>query len=60
MALGVAALLVKELHLLHQLLGQRKDFVFGAENIINSDAAGDLPEVQKLGILPSLLTLGRL
>ena len=37
-----------ELHLLHQLLGQRKDFVFGAENIINSDAAGDLPEVKKL------------
>ena len=37
-----------ELHLLHQLLGQRKDFVFGAENMINSDAAGDLLEVQKL------------
>ena len=37
-----------ELHLLHQLLGQRKDFVFGAENMINSDAASDLLEVQEL------------
>ena len=48
MALGVAALLVKELHLLHQLLGQWKDLVFGAEDVVNRDAAGDLLKVQKL------------
>ena len=47
-ALGVAALLVKELHLLHQLFGQRQDLIFGAENMINSDAASDLLEVQEL------------
>ena len=33
---------------MHQLLGQRQDLVFGAENVINGDAAGDLLEVQEL------------
>ena len=37
-----------ELHLLHQLFGQRQNLVLGAENMINSDAASDLLEVQEL------------
>ena len=37
-----------ELHLLHQLFGQWKDLVFGAEDVVNRDAAGDLLEVQEL------------
>ena len=37
-----------ELHLLHKLFGQWKDLVFGAENVIYSDAAGYLLKVQEL------------
>ena len=47
-----------KLHTLHQLFRQWKDIVFCTENVVNGDAAGDLLEIQKLGILPSLLTLG--
>jgi hypothetical protein len=34
-----------EFHLLHQLFRQRQDLIFGAENMVNGDAAGDLLEV---------------
>ena len=37
-----------KLHLLHQQLGQRQDFILGAENMVNGDATGDLLEVQEL------------
>ena len=47
-----------KLHTLHPLFRQWKDIVFWTENVVNGDAAGDLLEIQKLGILPSLLTLG--
>lgn len=55
--LGEAALLVKELYALHQLLCQRQDLVLSAEDMVYCNATRNLLEVQELGILPSLLTL---
>ena len=37
-----------ELHAMHQLFRQRKNLVFGAEDMVNSDATGNLLEVQEL------------
>ena len=45
MTLGEAALLVKELHALHQLFRQRQYLVLSAENMVNGDATRNLLEV---------------
>jgi len=45
MALGEAALLVKELHALHQLLRQRQYLVLSAEDMVYNNATGNLLEI---------------
>jgi len=37
-----------ELHALHQLFCQRQYIVLGSQDVVNSDTAGNLLEVQKL------------
>ena len=47
-------------YIAHQLFSQWKNIFLCPEDMVNSYAACDLLKVLEFGILPSLLTLGRL